>query len=493
MKKTILSMAVLVALLASCDPVSDDNSLGVTNITADELLEGATFSQYDKVTDASGNVSYTAADSGNYIKYNIPSVSSVVVYYVDEEGAENVLSSGASGGIFKYVPLRGSDPNQTLYFRYINQDGEETVASKNFVLRVTPDLSTEMKLLVSNSGTKVWKWNPNAPDGQVWGNLGSDGNSDGKSFALTGNGKWWGVTSEEEFLGQLNHTNDGLAHGDESMEATMVFSEKGTITCYDANGKQIRKGKFSVTDYDPDYSKSTMKVGNLITDAGSILWPYEINSNGNMPTNFEIAYLSANRLVLLYPDNGKWLSSWSEGSFWQFYSPSDAEGCLTDNDKATWTWDDENGCWGNAGYGGFVSGGIGSLTGNTWWTIMSAELAQQITNYGYGLNDGDGATMTLSKTGVITKSSGGKGTFELDMNTTSDLGGYNEGKTWGRFKTTGDGILMPVKINGEGATLSEFDIVYFDDTHFVICAPSYFKADGRQSWEECTFWRFKKK
>lgn len=45
------------------------------------------------------------------------------------------------------------------------------------------------------------------------------------------------------------------------------------------------------------------------------------------------------------------------------------KGALTDNDNATWTWDDEDGkqCWGNGGYTGFAYGGASSLTGNSWW------------------------------------------------------------------------------------------------------------------------------
>lgn len=496
MKKSIFLLSVALGLLTACDPIKDEADFNVDNISSEQLLQGATFEQFSGVKNEDGSMTYTPAADGNYIKYSVPSVSAVTIYYIKADGSRMTLSSGACGGMFTFVPGRGSDPNQTFYFSYINQNGEEVTATKDFTLAVASDLSPEMKLVASNDGTKIWKWNTAATGGQVWGNMGSDGNYNGASFALTGDGKWWGVTSEEEFMGQLNHTNDGLAHGDESMDATMVFTEDGMIYCYDASGKQIRSGKFEIRNYDPT---RTSYCGILHTDAGSILFPYEINSGGNMPTDFEIAYLSPGRMVLVYPDGGAWSGEWQEATYWQFCSTTDVVGCLTDNSEATWEWDDENGaCWGNGGYGGFVYGGAGSIAGGQWWGVTSADLAEQISNYGYGFADGEGATMTFTSEGVIKKSSGGNGGFTYDITKTEDLGGYNEGKTLGRFYTTGDGIMFAQRINAADhadlpSTISEFDLVYIDDDHFVLMAPSYFAASEGASWQEGTFWRFKKK
>ncbi|MBQ0022487.1 MAG: hypothetical protein KBT29_04525 [Prevotellaceae bacterium] len=62
------------------------------------------------------------------------------------------------------------------------------------------------------------------------------------------------------------------------------------------------------------------KMGDLYTDAGAILWPYEINSNGNMPTKFDLVYLSPSKMALVYPDGGAFdaLGGWGEASFWRF-------------------------------------------------------------------------------------------------------------------------------------------------------------------------------
>lgn len=492
MKKSILLFAAALGLLTACDPVKDDKDFDLHNVSTQELSSCISFTQ----TDADGN---PAAD-GNYFTFTTNPATVVTIFSRRADGSENILAYGNTSGSFSLFPARGSDPNQTIYTRVVNSDGSETVVENAFNVYIQSELSIEVKLLASNDGSKTWKWNTAAPDGQVWGNMGGAGDDfSGLDFALNGSGKWWGVISEEEFMGQLNHTNDGQAHGDESMDATMVFTEDGMIYCYDADGNQIRSGKYEIRDYDPTYSKSKKYCGILHTDAGSILFPYEINSNGNMPTDFQIAYLSPGRLVLLYPDTGTWDNdNWGEGTFWQFCSTTDVLGCLTDNDEATWEWDDDNGqCWGNAGYGSLVYAGAGAVTDGAWWAITSDGIAEQVESYGYGFADGAGATMTFSNDGLVKKSSGGSGAFSYDITNTTDLGGYNEGKTCGRFMTTGDGILFAQRINAGDhtdlpATISEFDIAFINDDHFVLASPSFYLSSGGASWQECTFWRFKK-
>lgn len=489
MKKSIICLVAALGLLASCDPVQSEKDFDALNPSADALADAISFTQYSK-TD-----SVTPQTDGNWIVYKTSPAQVVSIIGVDANGGESLLSYGKTEGSFMLSPSRGSSPEQTVIVRVVNSDGQNVDAKRTLTVAVPTELAPELLPLCSNAGKKVWKWNTNAPDGQVWGNLGDNGSGSGKDLALNGSGKWWGVTSDEEFMKQLKHTNDGKAHGDESMDATMVFSEDGYITCYDADGKEIRKGKFSVQDYDPNYEISAKKCGTLHTDKGTILFPYEINSNGNMPTDFEIAYMSPTRLVLTYPDGGKWdEAGWSEGTFWQFASAEDLAGALTDYDSSTWTWDLENGQWGNCGYDGFASGGLSSLTGNTWWVVDNG-LDEQITKYGYGFADNENATMTFKKDGTFTKSSGGQGTFEFSSKNTAEIGGWDN-KTWGHLSVTGDGLLFPVRINA-GTTVNEYDVVYFDDNHLVLCYPNYPKGtkngdDDAANWMEGTYWRFKK-
>lgn len=487
-------MIAALGLLASCDPVQSEKDFDPIATTAEELDAAITFAQYSK-TD-----SVTPQADGNWITYKTSPEQIVTIFNLDADGNENVLAYGKTHGGFMLSPKRGSSNEQKIYVRVLNSDGTKVDVERTLTVDVPSEMAENLKFLCSNEGTKTWKWNASAPGGYVWGNMGnwSGTDFDGKDFALNG-GAWWGVTDASELLEQLNHAVGGVAHGDESMDATMVFSEDGTITCYDADGKEFRKGKFSVTDYDPTYSNNKEYMGILHTDAGSILFPYEINAGGNEPTWFYIAYMDATHLVLMYPDTGEWNSDKSnEGTFWQFTSTTDLVGALTDNSEATWTWDDESGqCWGNGGYGSFVYGGSSSLTGGSWWGIPSTDLGEQVTSYGYGFADVNGTTMTFQSDGTLTKSTGGKGTFAFDSKTTTDIGGFAEGTTWGRLTTTGDGILFPVRINA-GTTTNEFDVVYFDSDHLVLAYPNYPKgstsSDGSDaaSWMEGTFWRFKK-
>ena len=163
------------------------------------------------------------------------------------------------------------------------------------------------------SASKDWTWNTEAIDGVVWGNMGYCGGAGANAVAT---GKWWGVTSEAEFMGQLNHTNDGNAHGDESMDAYFTLSNEGTITRHAGDGSVINSGTFEI-----DITVANeWKVANLNTTAGTILFPYEINSGGNMPTTFEILDLTGSKMTLCYPDGGAFdgLGGWGEATFWQF-------------------------------------------------------------------------------------------------------------------------------------------------------------------------------
>ncbi|MBQ6916492.1 MAG: hypothetical protein IJQ64_01645, partial [Prevotella sp.] len=62
------------------------------------------------------------------------------------------------------------------------------------------------------------------------------------------------------------------------------------------------------------------KVANMKTTAGTILFPYEINSGGNMPTIFEVVYLTGDKMCLVYPDGGDFgsLGGWGEATYWHF-------------------------------------------------------------------------------------------------------------------------------------------------------------------------------
>ena len=508
MKKSILLLAVAVGMLASCDPIKEEADFNVDNITSDQLLAKASFVQYAQNTDENGNVSYVQAPDGNYIWFDCPGASSLYIYTLQADGSEFKLSSGTSGGMFALVPRRGSDPNQTVYFRYINQDGKEVVASKQVTVYVPQESPYELKLLASNDyGEKVWKWDPSIT-GQVWGNMGYCGGK-GSDVGISGNGQWWGVGDEEGFLTQLNHTDDGAYHNDGSLDATMVINEDGTIKCYDKDGNVIRQGTFSIEGFD-DSNPDAWRVGMLKTTAGAILWPYQINAHDNdpdhiMPTEFEIVYLTADKLTLVYPDKGDYgsLGNWGEATFWHFFSNSDISGMAAGygNGKDwTWDYDGENVIWGNMGYCGGSGADVGLKHNGQWWGVTDeAGLMTQLNHTNDGAAHGDesmDAYFSLGTDGSITRHAGdgsviNSGTYEFDLSVA------NEWKL-ANMKTTAGTILWPYQINAhdndpDNIMPTLFEVVYLTSEKMCLVYPDKGDFGSLGGWGEATFWHFKAK
>ena len=183
---------------------------------------------------------------------------------------------------------------------------------------------------LTNFSAKAWTWDTEfREDGGAWGNLGY-APGDGDSFCNDGNGIWWGC-NPNELTGQLNHSDTGVATGEESADAYMTFDWKtGKVTSYDGSGKVIRSGNFEITSWNDgkrtqasaDGSQANWAYGTLYTDAGSILFPFQINNhnadhdNTACPTTFEIMQLDADHMKLIYPQKGA--GSWGEATWWAF-------------------------------------------------------------------------------------------------------------------------------------------------------------------------------
>ena len=482
MKKSILLFAVALGMLTACDPIKEKGTLDVSSYTSSNLLDGAEFSQY------ADQACTTPQADGNWIKYNIPNASGIYIYYIKADGSEFKLTSGASGGVFNFVPSRGSDPNQTVYFKYINANLEEVVASKEFTVQVAAELKPEIRLIASNDyGKKTWTWDPSIT-GAVWGNMGYQP-GDGASVGTSGNGQWWGVTSTDEFNEQLQHTHNGVNNGDGDLNAYMVFTEDGLIKSYDANGGIIREGSYEIKNYD---ANGEWKVGDLVTDA--ILWPYEINSNGNIPGTYEICYLTSDKMTLVYPDGGS-QGAWGEATFWHFCSTSDVKGMAYgyDNGK-NWTWDPSvtGAVWGNMGYQPGDGASVGTSGNGQWWGVTSEEeFMGQLNHTNDGKAHGDesmDAYMTLTPDGVITRHAGdgsviSTGTFEIDESVKSDWKMAN-------LNTTAGTILFPYEINSGGNMPTWFEVVYLTGDKMTLVYPD---GGSQGAWGEATFWHFKKK
>jgi hypothetical protein len=325
MKKQILFMVAALGLLTACDPSKDSIGMpGDSGLTSDQLTSGFTVKQY-------GDETYTTeAADGNYFTFTTSPSRVVTVYQLDDEGTRNVLVSGVANGKFKIVPKRGNPSQQTFFIETKDFNGNTITGEKTVNVFVPSELSPEMRLLASDSyGSKTWYWDTEFRGGPVWGNLGY-APGDGDSFCNEGNGIWWGA-SPEELTGQLNHSDTGVATGEESKDAYMTFDWKtGKVTSYDGSGKAIRSGNFDIQSWEggartqasADGSQANWAYGTLYTDAGSILFPFQINNHNDghdntaCPTTFEIMQLDSDHLKLIYPQAGT--AGWTEATWWAF-------------------------------------------------------------------------------------------------------------------------------------------------------------------------------
>ena len=65
------------------------------------------------------------------------------------------------------------------------------------------------------------------------------------------------------------------------------------------------------------------KYGVLHTSQRCNSVTFEINAGGRYVTDYWIYSLTSDQMILVYPDNGAF-SGWSEGTYWNFKSDSDA-------------------------------------------------------------------------------------------------------------------------------------------------------------------------
>lgn len=487
MKKSILLFAVALGMLTACDPIKEDGSMKIDSFTSSNLLDGAEFSQY------ADQACTTPQADGNWIKYNVPKATSVYIYYVKADGSEFKLSSGSAGGVFNFVPARGSDPLQTVYFRFVNANGDEVIASKEFTVQVAAELKPEVRLIASNAyGKKTWKWNVgnNTSSGHVWGNFGADGSWRGDAL---NDFVWWGVDDAADLTGQLGHSVTGQATGEESNDATMVFTEDGLVKCYDANGSEIRNGTYEIKGWTGD-NHDGFKYGVLHTSEGATLFPFEINAGGRYVTDYWIYSLTTDQMILVYPDNGAF-SGWSEGTYWNFKSDSDVSGMMTNYGSKTWTWNVGNTTssghvWGNFGADGSWRGEY--LNDFVWWGVddaadLTGQLGHSVTGSATGEENND-ATMVLNEDGTVKcyDASGSEirsGSYEIDLSTA-------DGWKKGTFKTTEGAILFPFEINAGGRYVTDFQIFHISGSEMILTYPDNGAFSG---WSEGTYWNFKAK
>ncbi len=496
MKKILFSVACAAAVFVACDPDMDEVSYDATTLTQSELEGMISFTQYSR-TD-----SVTPQEDGNWFVFTT-SPSQVVTIFSEKytessdgkiDTTENVLSYGKASGSFLYRPSRGSDTNQTLYLRYVNADGTVINGTKSVVVEVPGELTADVRLMASDAyGSKIWKWDTEwREDGGAWGNAGT--NEGGANW--TG-GIWW-ACAPADLADQLNHSNTGTATGEEDPDAYMVFDEDGGIVTYNASGTKIRSGSYEITNWnDGEYYSNDLgygELGKLNTDEGSILFPFQINTSGYMPTTFSIVKLTSDQLQLVYTTNAA--NSWGEATWWAFKSTSDGVGNLTDNTTKAWKWDTEwredGGAWGNAG----TNEGGATWTGGIWWACAPADLAEQLNHSNTGEATGEedpDAYMIFDNTLGTVKSYAADGT-EIRSGS-YEITNWNNGEYYsndlgygelGKLKTDEGSILFPFQINTFGYMPTEFSIMKLTSDQLQLV----YTEQTANSWGEATWWAF---
>ena len=478
MKKILLGM-MAVAMLASCNPTEKSFDMNAKSYSSEDLSSIVTFVQ----TDENGN---PQAD-GNYFTYTTNPATVVSIIALRADDSENILATGATGS-FSYAPSRGSDPQQTLYIRALNADGTTSTGETTVTVFVPGELEMPIRYLASNDyGEKIWTWDPSVT-GAVWGNMGYQPGT-GASVGTEGNGQWWGVTTSEEFNGQLQHTEDNTNHGDGDLDAYMVFNENGTVKCYDATGAVIRSDSYAVQNFDMS-DPSAWKMGDLVTKA--ILWPYEINSGGNIPGTYEIVYLTSDKMTLVYPDGGS-QGGWGEASFWHFCSNTDYSGMIAGYDSGkSWTWDTSitGAVWGNMGYQPGTGASVGTEGNGQWWGVTtSEEFNGQLQHTEDNTNHGDGdldAYMTFGTDGLLNAYDAAGSTIRSDAYELVPV----EGSDWKIADLKTKAILWPYEINSGGNIPGTYEVVYLTGNKMTLVYPD---GGSQGAWGEASFWHFKAK
>ncbi len=507
-------MVAALGLLTACDPSKDDISTpGNSSLTSEQLANGFSVVQYSDETYT------TQAPDGNYFTFTTSPSRMVTVYQEDEDGNRNVLVSGVANGKFKIVPKRGNPTLQTYFVETRDFNGNTITAKLSAEVFVPSELEPAVRLLASDVyGEKTWTWAEDITDGKVfgsWGNFGyraSDGEGTANSNNM-GGGCWWACPAAD-LVGQLGHSDTGVATGEEDPNAYMVFYEDGSIKTFTAGGNQIRSGKFSVEGYTGERDADGWSLGTLNTTAGSILWPFQINASSDVhdgivcPTKFEIIKLTSSSLLLTYPNKNN--AGWTEATFWSFKSNTDGEGMLSNNGEKAWTWAEDItdgkvfGSWGNFGYrasDGEGTANSNNMGGGCWWACPAAELVGQLghsdTGVATGEEDPNAYMVVNSTTGKITSYTASgtqirQGNYELVYN-----GGKRDDDGWslGTLKTTAGTILWPFQINASSdahdgiVCPTEFEVIKLSDSELLLTYPNKNYA----GWTEATFWSFKKK
>jgi hypothetical protein len=157
---------------------------------------------------------------------------------------------------------------------------------------------------------------------------------------------------------------------------------------------------------------------------------------------------------------------------------------------------------------GYYTSDVDGLINNAsglWWGATPEDLTGQLQHSNTGEATGEesaDAYMTFDWQSGTIKTYNGSGTLirsgkyeisEWDLGrrtfASNDADHSSDSYTLGTLSTDAGSILFPFMINGEGYQPTDFQIMQLDEDHLKLI----YTAAGRASWEEATWWAFKKK
>lgn len=170
----------------------------------------------------------------------------------------------------------------------------------------------------------TWTWDPDTNNGgRVWGNGGNSGGDwDGSAI-------WWGCgligdeiaeAKGNTFADQMNHS--GTGNTDEvTVGAFMTFFSDGTVAKYAPNGSMITRTLYRIEGWTGGAQENW--VAGILhvekNDAGNdngILFPFQINTDGRVVTDFNISIMTDTQFQLTYYESEP--GSWGEATWWRF-------------------------------------------------------------------------------------------------------------------------------------------------------------------------------
>ena len=291
MKKYILLSLVAGAMMfASCDPKEDNTTSQIVVLTPDKINAEVTVLQKD-----GKNINKATVCNHTPLPIKI------------SNGVVTVNGAYAEFTLF----LLGEN---TITVTALNPDGTEITKEWKVNVEVM-DVPVPPEYATLTGGfEKTWTWDTEL-NGGAWGNFGYRGDT-GENFAQNGSGTWWSC-APADLSGQMNHSSSGNPTGEEDDNAYMVWSLAGTrIQTFTPEGKLVRQGTFSLDNYGTKIDD--WSIGTLTTTAESILFPWQINSGGYAPTDFQVIMLNENKMVLTFIKDPENAGGWSEATFWRF-------------------------------------------------------------------------------------------------------------------------------------------------------------------------------